>query len=153
MTNNLVLTKVGREKLEKELDELINIRRPEVINKIEVAKEQGDLSENAEYHDAKDEQGLIENRIREIQDILKNAEMMNDIVGGNEINIGSQIQVEMNGEKMDYTIVGFNEQNPGEGKISNESPMGQAFMGHVKGDEIEIKVPKGVVKVKILDVK
>ena len=153
MSQKLVLTTIGKEKLEKELEDLAKVRRPEVIAKIEAAKEHGDLSENAEYHEAKDEQGMIESRIREINEILRTAEFAGDHDSGHTIEIGSEITVDIEGEVRDFTIVGFNEQNPSEGKISNESPMGQAFIGHAEGDMIDIKVPKGILKIKILKVK
>lgn len=153
MTNSLALTQTGKEKLEKELDELKNVVRPKIIKKIEYAKDLGDLSENAEYHEAKDEQGLVESRIREIEEVLKTAEIVSTTGNGGSVEIGSNITIEMNGEEKKYTIVGFNEQNPAEGKISNESPLGQAFIGHKKGDTVEIHVPKGVINAKIIDVK
>ena len=149
-----IITKEGHDKLIAELAELKNIKLPDIIDKIEKAKEMGDLSENAEYHDAKDQQGLIVSRIREIEQILKSSVITDKSDSKHVISLGSCFIVEDNkGVKKEYTIVGFNEADPNTGKISNESPMGEAFLGHGVGERIEVKIPKGVITYKIIDIK
>lgn len=154
MAKQIILTEEGRAKLEAELKDLKEVRRPEIIEKIAQAKELGDLSENAEYHDAKDQQGLIAARILEIEEILKKAVMSesNDAVG--TINIGTSFSVQDSaGNEKQLTLVGFNEADPAAGRISNESPMGKAFLGKRANDTVEVEAPKGVVSYKIVSVK
>lgn len=149
-----IITKEGYDKLLAELSDLKNNRLPDIIDKIEKAKELGDLSENAEYHDAKDQQGLIVRRIREIEQILKSSTITDKSESKNIISLGSVFVVEDDkGVRKEYTLVGFNEADPLVGKISNESPMGEAFIGHSIGDKVEVKIPKGVITYKILDIK
>jgi transcription elongation factor GreA len=149
-----IITKEGLEKFKKELAELKNDKLPDIIDKIEKAKELGDLSENAEYHDAKDQQGFIVSRIREIEQILKTATISENYEETGVISLGTTFQVEDNkGIKKEYTIVGFNEAEPIVGKISNESPMGEAFLGHKVGDVVEVQIPRGIISYKILQVK
>jgi transcription elongation factor GreA len=137
----LYLTPEGKEKLDAELKELIS-RRPGLARRIEAAKELGDLSENAEYHDAKDEQGLVESRIRELENMLRHSAVVAKKEGGT-IGMGSQIIAMLNGKEKKYEIVGTNEAKPLEGKISNESPLGKAFLGHKIGDTVEVQTPTG----------
>lgn len=137
----LYLTPEGKEKLEMELKELIS-RRPGLARRIEAAKELGDLSENAEYHDAKDEQGLVESRIRELENMLRHSAVVTKKEGGT-IGMGSKITVKISGNEKKYEIVGTNEAKPLEGKISNESPLGKAFLGHKTGDMVEVQTPAG----------
>lgn len=130
-------------KLRAELQELKMVRRREVAAKIDAAKELGDLSENAEYHSAKDELAFIEGRIKEIEEILKNVEIITE--GPSEsIRVGSTIEVESRGTTKTYKIVGSNEADPIQGMISNESPLGNAFLGHRQGDSVEVTTPAGV---------
>ncbi len=150
-----ILTPEGLEKLKAELKELKEFKLPDIIEKIEHAKELGDLSENAEYHDAKDQQGFIVSRIAEIEALLKNAIMSDeeDLQKGT-IGIGTSFVAEdATGNKKDYTLVGYNEADPINGKISNESPIGQAFSGHKAGDTVTFEAPKGMLTFKIIDVK
>lgn len=152
MNKEIYITKEGLEKLKKELQGLKTVRRPEIISRIQRAKELGDLSENAEYQEAKDDQGFTEGRILELQDSINNALIIN---GENQqksdlVQIGSTITVSGDDQKQKFTIVGSKEANPAQGKISNESPLGEAFLGRRVGDELKIKVPRGVVKYKIL---
>lgn len=147
------LTDDGYKKLKEEVEYLKNVRRIEIANRIKEAKELGDLSENAEYADAREEQSFTEGRIMEIEDTLKNAEVISSLKSEpNRVDIGDVITVEKEGAKQEYTIVGSNEADPGEGRISNESPLGQAFLGKHKGDECEVKTPKGAVIYKIIDI-
>lgn len=144
MLDQQIISEEGYEKLKEELNTLSTIRRREIAERIERAKELGDLSENAEYADAKEAQAFNEGRIMEITSLLKNITVVS---GGNknEVGMGSKISVEVNGEVKDYTIVSFNEADPIIGKISNESPMGMAFEGKKVGDKVTVQTPKGEV--------
>ncbi|PIR94016.1 transcription elongation factor GreA [Candidatus Falkowbacteria bacterium CG10_big_fil_rev_8_21_14_0_10_39_11] len=151
--NSKILTPEGLEKIKAELKDLKEVRLPDITDKIEKAKEMGDLSENAEYHDAKDQQGLANARVVEIENILKTAIVQEATVGA-QIGIGSSFSVEDDkGNKKDFTIVGYNEADPLAGRISNESPMGGAFLGKEAGDVVAVKIPKGTVTFKIIEVK
>jgi transcription elongation factor GreA len=150
-----ILTSEGLKKLEDELDNLIVVKRKEVAQKIKEAREQGDLSENAEYDAAKDEQRDIEARIEEIEKILKNAEIVDeDEVDLETINIGCQVKIldlEFD-EELTYKIVGSTEANSLKGKISNESPVGKALIGRKVGDLVSVETQVGVVQYKVLDI-
>ncbi len=150
-----ILTEEGLKALEEELQDLKVNRRKEVAQKIKEAREQGDLSENAEYDAAKEEQRDIELRIEEIDKILKNAELVvDDDIDSSVINIGCTVKIkdlEFN-EEMEYKIVGSTEANSLKGKISNESPVGKALIGAKKGQTVEVEAPLGVLKYKILEI-
>lgn len=146
MSNQIILTEEGKVKLEAELKELKEVRRPDIIGKIEQAKEMGDLSENAEYHDAKDQQGLLEARVAEIEEILKKAIVAGKSVDDGLINMGTKFSVkDKNGLVRELMIVGYNEADPISGKISNESPMGKAFFNRKAGDKVEVEAPSGTI--------
>ena len=151
-----LLTYAGLRKLEDELHDLKVVKRKEVAGKIKEAREQGDLSENAEYDAAKDEQRDIEARIEEIEKILKNAEVVvEDEVDLDKINVGCKVKVhdyEFD-EDMELKIVGSTEANSLEGKISNESPVGKALLGRTIGDIVDVQVPDGVAKFEILEIR
>ena len=153
-TKKNILTYEGLKALEDELHELKVNRRREVAQKIKEAREQGDLSENAEYDAAKDEQRDIEARIEEIEKILKNAEVVDDNDGDSSvINVGCTVTIkdlEFN-EEMEYKIVGSTEADSLKGKISNESPVGKALIGAQKGETVEVETPAGIIKYEILD--
>ncbi len=150
-----LLTYAGLQKLEEELHDLKVVKRKEVAEKIKEAREQGDLSENAEYDAAKDEQRDIEARIEEIEKILKNAEVVvEDEVDLDRINVGCKVKVhdfEFE-EDIELKIVGSTEANSLEGKISNESPVGKALIGAHKGETVEVEMPSGVMRYKILEI-
>ena len=150
-----ILTPDGLKSLEDELQELKVVRRKEIAQKIKEAREQGDLSENAEYDAAKDEQRDIEARIEELEKILKNAEVVvEDEVDLDRINIGCQVKIldlEYD-EELDYKIVGSTEANSLKGKISNESPVGKALIGAKIGDIVEVETQAGVIKYKVLEI-
>ena len=149
-----ILTKEGLEKIKAELHELKAVRLPDIIEKIERAKELGDLSENAEYHDAKDQQGMIVSRIMEIEQVLKDPIISEGPTASGVISVGTTfVAVDARGVERKYTIVGFNEADPINGRISNESPMGQAFYGKKAGDSVEMSAPKGILTYKIVSVK
>ena len=153
-TKKNILTYEGLKALEDELHELKVNRRREVAQKIKEAREQGDLSENAEYDAAKEEQRDIELRIEEIDKILKNAEVVDDNDGDlSVINVGCTVTIkdlEFN-EEMEYKIVGSTEADSLKGKISNESPVGKALIGAQKGETVEVETPAGIIKYEILD--
>ncbi len=149
-----LMTYEGLKKLEDELQDLKVNRRKEVAQKIKEAREQGDLSENAEYDAAKDEQRDIEARIEEIEKILKNAEVADDEFGAGVINLGSTVTVydcEFD-EELVFKLVGSTEAKSLENKISNEAPLGKALIGKVAGDEVEVETPSGIMKYKVINV-
>ena len=149
-----LMTYEGLKKLEDELQDLKVNRRKEVAQKIKEAREQGDLSENAEYDAAKDEQRDIEARIEEIEKILKNAEVADDEFGAGVINLGSTVTVydcEFD-EELVFKLVGSTEAKSLETKISNEAPLGKALIGKVAGDEVEVETPSGIMKYKVINV-
>ena len=144
------ITDEGRAELETELEELKS-RRGAIADKIAEARDFGDLSENAEYDSAREEQGLVESRIAEIEDILLNAEIIK-ASGKSKVALGSKVGLKTGAKTVVYTIVGPVEADPLEGKISNESPIGRALMGKKVGDEITIKTPKGEMNYEIVKI-
>lgn len=155
MDKKNILTYQGLQKLEDELQNLKVVARKQVAQKIKEAREQGDLSENAEYDAAKDEQRDIETRIEQIEKILKNAEVVvEEEVDLDKINIGCKVRIldmEFN-EELEYKIVGSTEANSLKGKISNESPVGKALIGALIGDVVEVETHVGVLKYKVLEI-
>ncbi|MBP3901406.1 MAG: transcription elongation factor GreA [Blautia sp.] len=150
-----ILTYAGLQQLENELHDLKVNKRQEVAQKIKEAREQGDLSENAEYDAAKDEQRDIEARIEEIEKILKNVEIVvEDEVDSDKINVGCKVSLYDYDfdEEVEWKIVGSTEANSLEGKISNESPVGSALMGKSVGEEVEVETPAGIMKYKVLGI-
>lgn len=153
MVQEVLLTKEGLEKLKKELQEIKTIKRPEVIQRIKNAKEFGDLSENAEYEDAKNEQSFIEGKIQEMEEMVKNAKIIGGQKDTSKVSVGDQITVVCNGEKTQYEIVGATESDPLKGKISSESPIAMSLLGKKKGESVTVPVPDGNMECKILDIK
>ena len=154
-TKKTLLTYTGLKKLEDELENLKVVKRKEVAGKIKEAREQGDLSENAEYDAAKDEQRDIEARIEELEKILKNAEVVvEDDVDLDTINIGCTVDVydKEFEEEIVFQLVGSTEANSLEGKISNESPVGKALIGAHTGDVVDVEMPMGIMKYKVLEI-
>ena len=155
MSKKNILTYEGLKKLEDELQDLKVVKRKEVADKIREAREQGDLSENAEYDAAKDEQRDIEARIEEIEKILKNAEVVvEEDVNLDQINIGCSIRIldlEFD-EELEYKIVGSTEANSLKGKISNESPVGKALIGARVGETVSVETQAGVFQYKVLEI-
>ncbi len=150
-----ILTYAGLKRYEDELHELKVVRRQEVAQKIKEAREQGDLSENAEYDAAKDEQRDIEARIEELEKILKNVEVVvEEEVNLDKINIGCKVKIFDidEGEDLDYWIVGSTEANSLEGKISNESPVGRALIGAKVGDTVQVETQAGTFSYKVLEI-
>ena len=150
-----IMTFEGLKKLENELEDLKVVKRKEVAQKIKEAREQGDLSENAEYDAAKDEQRDIELRIEELEKILKNAEVVDETeVDLEKINVGCLVKVydEEFDEELEFKLVGSTEANSLEHKISNESPVGQALIGRKVGEKVEVETQAGIMVYKILDI-
>lgn len=155
MEKKNIMTYEGLKKLEDELEELKVVKRKEVSQKIKEAREQGDLSENAEYDAAKDEQRDIEARIEQIEKILKNAEVVvEEEVDLGKISIGCKVRIldEEFDEELEYKIVGSTEANSLKGKISNESPVGKALIGKKVGDEVTVETQVGELKYKVLEI-
>jgi transcription elongation factor GreA len=152
MKDKFQLTKEGLEKLKEELKDLKENKRIEVTQKIARAREFGDISENSEYDAARDEQSFIEGRIMELEEIVRNGEIVGNGGSGHTVGIGSKVTLESDGEKDEYHIVASVEADPMMGKISNESPVGKALLGKKVGDEVEvvtnIKAKYRVVSVK-----
>lgn len=143
------ITKDGLEKMKKELEALKNVKRKEIIERIRNAKELGDLSENAEYAEAKDEQSFIEGRIIELENFINKAMLIDESMqSSGMVSVGSTVIIQCEGDEKEkeYMIVGSNEANPTVGRISNESPFGRAFLGKKIGDMVEVQIPKGKIK-------
>jgi len=137
------LSKDGLAKLREELEELRNVRRPEIAARISDAKEHGDLTENAEYEDAKNEQAFVEGRIQSLEALIKNAILIDENHSTDHVQIGSTVEIESTEGRERYTIVGSAEASPRDGRISNESPVGRALIGRRKGEKVVIAVPDG----------
>ncbi|WP_155286730.1 transcription elongation factor GreA [Lacticaseibacillus zhaodongensis] len=152
---NYQMTAEGKEKLEKELNELKTVKRPEVIDRIKIARSFGDLSENSEYTSAKDEQSSLESRISTVEQMLRYAEIVDsDAVAKDEVAVGKKVTFIEDGETDEetYQIVGAAEADPATGKISNESPIGQSLIGKHVGEKVSIQTPGGEMIVKIVNV-
>ncbi len=146
--NNVVyLTEEGLQKIKDELDYLKTVKREEISEKLERAIRQGDLKENADYHDAKDEQGFIEGRIRDLEDSLRRSQIIDDDGPSDIVRVGSTVTVSEEGfdDAETYNIVGAHEADPGNGRISNESPIGRALLGARPGDTVRAETPAGVI--------
>ena len=152
---DVFLTVQGLEKLENELDELKTVQRREVAGRIKVALSFGDISENSEYDEAKNERAQLEERIIKLENTLRNAKIIDeDDISTDEVSVGSRVEVldvEYD-ETTKYIIVGSAEADPFDGKISNESPVGSALIGGKTGDEVAVQVPDGIIKYKILSI-
>ena len=149
---NIILTHKGREKLKHELDNLKNVQRPEVIERIKNARELGDLSENADYSNAREHQSFIEGKIMDLEEKLKYAEVVDTGSTSSIVGIGHHVELDCSGEKKSYHIVGDNESDPLTGKISINSPLARAIVGKKLGEMVKIKVPAGVKECKVLKI-
>ena len=152
----VLLTPDGLKRLEEELENLKSVKRREVAERIKIAIGYGDISENSEYEDAKNEQAFIEGRIITLEKMLRNARIINnDEIDLETVSIGSTVIVEdlEFGDTMEYTIVGTAESDPQRNRISNESPVGKAIIGKKKGTTVEVNVPAGIIQYKIVDIK
>jgi transcription elongation factor GreA len=152
----VILTPEGYEKLKREIQTLQTVKRREVAERIRVAREFGDIAENAEYDDAKNEQAMLEHRIATLEDRLLAARVISKKeISKDTVSVGSKVRVKNMdaGKTFEYHIVGSAEANPAENKLSNESPVGKAIIGHKKGDVVEVSAPRGALKFKILEIK
>ncbi len=148
------ISKEKKKELEQELEYLKTQKRMEIAEALETARGFGDLSENAEYQEARKAQADLENRIRELEELLSNAKVLSGSHASDKVQVGVTVVLEKDGEKLEYEIVGAAEANILENKISNESPLGAALIGKKKGDEFELEMPNGkTVKYKVLDIK
>lgn len=154
MANEIFLTKEGKAELEERLDYLIKVKRAEMAERVKLAREYGDISENAEYDAAKDEQGMVEDEIKKIEYMLSNAEIIEDTKKNKKVNMGSFVVVEdlAAKEKLEYQVVGSAEANLAKMRISNESPLGAALLGKKKGETVTIKAPAGELQYKIVEI-
>ncbi len=153
MNNQHFVSPEGLEKIKEEYNHRTKTLRKEISEKIGVAKEQGDLSENFEYHAAKEMQGQNEARIHELNDLLKNAVIVEAREGESTINLGTKfVAADANGNERPYELVGATETDPMTGKISNESPFGKAFLGKEVGTDVEIKTPSGITTYKVISI-
>ena len=143
----------GLKKLEAELEELRSVKRKEVAERIHAAMQFGDYSENSELEQANNDQAFLEGRILTLEQMVKNAVVIDSAQHHDIVEVGSQVTIESNGEKEQYIIVGSAEAAPAEGRISNESPVGKALIGHKKGDLVRASVPRGEVELKILAIR
>ena len=152
----VLLTREGLQKLEQEKDNLKAVKRREVAERIKQAIEFGDISENSEYEDAKNEQAFVEGRILTLEKMLRNVKVIEDVEGDHtQVTLGTTVMIkdiDMD-ETLEYTIVGAAEANPTQNRISCESPVGAAIMGRVKGDAFEVQVPAGILKYQLVDIK
>ena len=152
----VILTPEGYEKLKGEIEYLSTEKRRDVAERIRVAREFGDIAENAEYDDAKNEQMLLEHRIATLEERLRNARVITKKdIAKDVVSVGSHVKLrDVDAKKtFEYRIVGSAEANPSENKLSNESPVGKAILGHKKGETVEVAAPRGTLKFKILDIK
>jgi transcription elongation factor GreA len=148
MTETHIITPEGKKKLEEELDFLKSVKRKEISERIELAKEHGDLSENAEYHEARNEQSFMEGRILEIENVLKNCVIASSD-NNNNVQVGSKVTVEALGQESEFTIVGSQESDPLQGFISCDSPIGKALLDKKSGEEVGVETPRGLTVYKI----
>ena len=152
----VILTAEGYEKLKREIEFLQTEKRREVAERIRVAREFGDIAENAEYDDAKNEQAMLEHKIAQLEERLLSARVITKKeISKDAVSVGSKVRIRDVAAKQtfEYHIVGSAEANPAENKLSNESPVGKAIMGHKKGDVVEVAAPRGTTKFKILEIK
>lgn len=154
MVDELYLTSEGAEKLRKELAYLKEIARKEISERLRSAIQMGDLSENADYHKAKEDQAFLEGRIQELDFVLSNATVVDNYDSNSQVvNIGARVTIQQEGdEPITYLIVGMKEADPKNGKISNESPIGKALIGHKVGDIVIVKTPSGELFIKLLKI-
>jgi transcription elongation factor GreA len=150
MTSDVHITPEGLESVRKELDQLVTVRRPAIVAKIKAAREFGDLSENFEYHAAKNEQGFMEARIKELEQIVKNHVLIHAAKSSGVVSMGNTVRFQEDGDGDEaYRIVGPAEADPKAGTVSYESALGKAMLGHRVGDEVEVKTPNGSYRVRI----
>lgn len=148
-----IISQEGYDKLKKELEYLKNTKRREIANRIQKAKDMGDLSENAEYSEAKDAQAFNDGRIAELSMMLKSLTVVQNGNVKGIISMGSKVLAKVNNQERKFTIVSFNEADPANGKVSNESPLGRAFLNKKQGEKVIVHTPKGEMEYEIINVK
>jgi transcription elongation factor GreA len=155
MSEQVYLTAEGAQELQRELDTLISVRRPELAQKLKEAVSQGDLKENADYHDAKEQQAFIEGRIKYLENVLHSAEIIANDGNSDVVSVGSQVTIVEDGtdDEEVYSIVGAAEAKPDEGKISHLSPIGSALLGARKGEKVRVQTPGGQISFKVKKIK
>ena len=153
ITKKFILTREGLSQLKNEYEELVKTKRPQIAQRIQRAREFGDLSENSEYDAAKEEQSLLEARIVQLEQVLAKTEIIEPVKKADFVVIGSTVVIEMNDEIHDFTIVGSMEADPASKKISNEAPVGKAVLGLQVGETIEVAVGPVKSKIKVLEIK
>ncbi len=151
--NKIQVTKQGFKDLKKELDELVNVKRPKLVERLSYARSQGDLSENSDYHNAKEELDFLDGRISELEEVIDNAEIVHKKSNNGEISIGTEITLKLKDEEHIYQMVGEWEADPINKKISPSSPLGQALVGKKVGEKIEVEAPAGKLAYEILSIK
>lgn len=151
MVQEHFVTEEGLQKLKDELEALKN-RREEIARNIEEAKQLGDLSENASYHEAREAQSFNEGRVSELEDLIRNASIIEKQLG-DRIGLGTTVEAQSESETKVFTIVGSEEANPAEGRVSHESPVGRAFIGRRRGDNVEVDTPKGMIPYTVISVR
>jgi len=150
----ILITKGGLEKLKRELEELVKVKRPKAVSRLASAKSQGDLSENSEYSAAMEELAFIDGRIDELEEIVRQAKTITPARGNKyTVDVGSTVSVKLNGKTVEFHIVGEWEADPEKRKISHSSPLGKALMGKKKGEKVEVEAPVGKVLYTIVDIK
>ena len=150
--NQIQITKQGLTSLEKELDVLTNDKRPKLVERLAFARNQGDLAENSDYQNAKDELEFLDGRITELEDVLKKAVVVHSNSKSDQVSFGTKVTVKANGKELFFEIVGEWEADPANRRISHTSPLGQALVGKKVGDEVEVEAPVGKLTYKILNI-
>ena len=153
MTNKVQFTHEGFDQIKKEQEELNTVKKLKAIDRLQKARAMGDLSENSEYTAAKEDLGFIEGRIRELDQIIKNAEIVEQNADQNTVTIGSKVVVSFNGSQDEFNIVGEFEANPMEKKLSQTSPIGKALLGTKEGDVVNVEIPAGKITYKVVEIK
>ena len=152
MAEEVVLTREGLKKLKEELNYLKTVKRKEIAQQIKDAKEYGDISENAEYDDAKNEQAFVEGRIVDFEQVIKNAKIVERTANCDRVTLGCSVVVATDGEQKKYTIVGPQETDPASGKISHESPLGRALIDKVVGEVVDLELPQGSLQYRVVSI-
>lgn len=148
----VLLTQEGLDTIQREHDELVNVRRPEAVKRVAAARDQGDLSENSEYTASRDDLAFIDGRILELEDILREAKIISTTHSNGSVALGSRVTVHIQGKEHEFMIVGEPEANPMEKKISHSSPLGKALLGKKIGETIEVEAPVGKIAYKIVSI-
>ncbi len=152
MNRPVQITSQGLEALKQELGELTNTKRPKVVDRLSNARQQGDLAENSDYHNAKDELEFLDGRISELEEVLTNAVVVDDASAGDQVSVGTKVTLRNGNGEHTFHIVGEWEADPAQKKISHSSPLGQALLGRKVGETVEFEAPAGKITYKILDI-